>query len=783
MAAIRNVDTWGDGWFLGTQEYTAVEWHPDTERFHDIARMTFRMTVDSLPPVCPVDPKHETVGKHTTYESYFQVDRKRKVMQLIGSKYVGNEGPFEIHDFFQVTGNNPDTRGGWTFFRRDEEAVQYILNANNNVLREVDYARSPTSVYAGSDNVKFNVIANQQHHVAPDIEGVPCPAELVDDKLREIKKYILANDSMYYNPTVDGTERHVDVVAEFNQVTAVDTPHNRFFASLAITFKWKITKDDVVAYIITPDQDTWEPQFAPPIFTVKNNATGDGAAIMTSKYSSIVKKKEKFKGEKSWIAKQTLTIEGDFYEQFELENYPFDIQPLAVVLESRGNDTVAFECKWSGTTEEGLDLHAFHDTEWSGTSGETCHEFIQDEDDEPEISSLAAAIKGVIAVNRLTGESPKRTRAGSSAGGAGIFSNRRASMSTLENRRRVSFERARNAKAQPSKMKAAHGLHVLNIEAVAKRSSAVHVYRVFSVMALLSLASIVALCADPNQIINTLDRIGVVFTLMLTATAYSLVIADGLPTLGYLTFIDKYILSSFAFIALVGIEITIIDWVAAKRLTSAGMPLYDADEVFEYAAYVDIGLWFTLHLAFYIYVSRWIIPLEQRGDNHNDTPPSTSGLAYRNVCSYVSTVSKRTCPRLCAPGKKYCSQLHLCLVAAHDCDHQKASKRRSCGNDACEAALQQQDDDDAGRASPTGGDRNSVLPESRASEPDTPAHANTNGNPPPESPKGSSNKVAPVRDDSSEEFRGPCGKCGANVLASQARTHDQGVYYHDVCPK
>ena len=149
----------------------------------------------------------------------------------------------------------------------------------------------------------------------------------------------------------------------------------------------------------------------------------------------------------------------------------------------------------------------------------------------------------------------------------------------------------------------------LTVAAVAQRYYSVHMHRVVSVMALFSLGSIVAFCGDPD--VNALERIGVVFTLMLTATAYSLVIASGLPTLGYLTFLDKYILATFAFIALVGAEITVIDWVAARHSSSAGGVLYSAEDAIEFASYADLGLWFIIHLSIYIYVTRWVLPEER----------------------------------------------------------------------------------------------------------------------------------------------------------------------------
>jgi hypothetical protein len=62
-----------------------------------------------------------------------------------------------------------------------------------------------------------------------------------------------------------------------------------------------------------------------------------------------------------------------------------------------------------------------------------------------------------------------------------------------------------------------------------------------------------ALSFDPE--IHCVDRFALLVTLMLTASTYSLVIGGELPTLGYLTLIDKYVLGTFLFIFLVTIEV------------------------------------------------------------------------------------------------------------------------------------------------------------------------------------------------------------------------------------
>lgn len=517
----------GVGLEIREQKYTNFEWHPDAEAYPDIARASFELVTTSMPDNAAQTFKDD-VGKVGFSERYFRVDRERKVLVVTGSNFIQekstgrdgmgyNEEPLD------------EPHGEWQWHKnREIDDLQFVLNADNTVLRETNYLASIV-VSSGdwSKNVKFNlVMASQKKLLGSKI--APAQPDLVDAKLDEIKTLFTAEDDMYRSP-IDKSKRIIETSTKFNQVTAIDTPQERFGANVTITTKWQITKDDVVGYVAAPDQDSWRPAYMPPRFQVKNPASGDGAALMISKYSSV----QFIREEDGYKAMQKLTISGDFWEPFELQNYPFDIQPLGVVLESTASqlNNIVFKCSCK-------DLPVLRDTEWSG--------------------------KGTSANVIFAVDEGKKKR----------------------------------------------GRYTLTIKAVAQRYYSVHMYRVVAVMALFSLASIVAFCGDPE--VNALERLGITFTLMLTATAYSLVIAAGLPTLGYLTFLDKYILATFSFIALVGAEITVIDWVAARHSASPDQPLYNAEDAIEFASYVDLGLWFTVHIGLYIYVSRYVLPEERK---------------------------------------------------------------------------------------------------------------------------------------------------------------------------
>ena len=68
------------------------------------------------------------------------------------------------------------------------------------------------------------------------------------------------------------------------------------------------------------------------------------------------------------------------------------------------------------------------------------------------------------------------------------------------------------------------------------RISYVYIMRIVCVNLLIM---VLALCIFVLDVRDDLgDRLGHAYTMLLTAVAYSLVIADSLPTLGYLTWLD-----------------------------------------------------------------------------------------------------------------------------------------------------------------------------------------------------------------------------------------------------
>lgn len=141
----------------------------------------------------------------------------------------------------------------------------------------------------------------------------------------------------------------------------------------------------------------------------------------------------------------------------------------------------------------------------------------------------------------------------------------------------------------PETSSAVIGRHALEIEAVVHRHYQVYVSRVIVVMATMSLAAVTSFCEDPNA--TCLERISLAVTLLLTATAYSIVISNKIPILGYLTLLDKYILGIFSFIIAVVLEIAALEWIEAEVMTQ------------RYVMYADLGLWLFANLYFTLMVA------------------------------------------------------------------------------------------------------------------------------------------------------------------------------------
>ena len=508
-----------------------------------MARMKFKGTTLSVPDDAS-DAKKGQVGTYHTHMHYFKVDRDHKLLQSVGATLVPEETTDSTE--YGIDTTKLITVGEWSYHVEDNSNanIQAKLNSDNSVLCGVNFA-SPEVVETGdiTKNIAFYFAEPPSVRVGGVCtDFLPLTESPTTAKLEQLGQYFEADDDCFRAPN-DNSKHVVTYLANFGAILQVETTFERFGAKLTVSLAWDITKVDIVDYIAADSSPTWRPAWSPPPFAVVNPATGREERLQIGSGRITVKKVTDSKtGKEKFVAALKIEMSGDFYEAFELRNYPFDVQPLTIELEAvkATKDDAVFVAEAPPTLPNEV-----RDTEWWGRGSTSSVEY----NDE--------------------------------------------------------------------------GKYYMQVAAVVERYSSVHMFRVVAVLASISLTSVTAMCKDPD--VTCLERIGLTVTLMLTATAYSLVIANSIPTLGYLTLLDKYILATFGYIVAVTAAVVGMEWTGT----------IDASDAPQYGLIGSAALWFFMHLVFAAYIMCAVIPAEsQKGDeleagadNTKKKPAATEGNA------------------------------------------------------------------------------------------------------------------------------------------------------------
>jgi len=139
----------------------------------------------------------------------------------------------------------------------------------------------------------------------------------------------------------------------------------------------------------------------------------------------------------------------------------------------------------------------------------------------------------------------------------------------------------------------------------ATREATSFMLRIYLIMALLSLSTLLLFSMESEDVSSRLSY-GV--TMLLTAVAYALVISGELPSLGYLTFLEKYILCMFVFILLVM-------FIACAELTYIRLRHLDekaANVVNTVILSACAGFWVAMQAVFLLYIKFFALPAEEK---------------------------------------------------------------------------------------------------------------------------------------------------------------------------
>jgi hypothetical protein len=149
--------------------------------------------------------------------------------------------------------------------------------------------------------------------------------------------------------------------------------------------------------------------------------------------------------------------------------------------------------------------------------------------------------------------------------------------------RRLEWKFYETDRASSRRKMALSGLH---IDLTFKRNASYYNWNVSSIMFLISSF---ALTGWAIEVDSPSDRLGVDFTLLLTAVAFKLVIASMLPPVAYLTVLDKYVMLCLFFISVATVAHALVPAIFAEEAA------VDADVIVFYAM---AGFWLSVNLLY-----------------------------------------------------------------------------------------------------------------------------------------------------------------------------------------
>jgi len=515
-----------------------------------IFRAKYRVTETMCPDDAAAEVKAQ-IGCYYTEQRYYRVDRVKKVFQMVGGIDLPDEGTMPSEDSWSVDSKNkiPNegmscvTVGGWSYFHDKEFQPEYEMNEDNTVFCGCNFMTSDGTINIhATDNLTFFLSMGPGYRV--DLKDEVCvnlrppKDEPIHARLAELKTYFL--DSKYRAVTEDAP-LNVQVELDVKSISRVDTMADQFALDAQIVLIWPITKRDAVSYVASHNRESWMPKDASvPELTLVNAAALDAntsPAVASAGRVNVLKLDDG-----AVVAKQTIRVTGELHEVFELHNYPFDSQPLKVILSADlGESSIHFTPK---SQPDVLTDDVLFSTEWSGRNLPklVCEEKIRND---------------------------------------GNLKNREV---------------------------------MISIQFLVSREYKVMLYRIVAIMSLFSLLTMSIFSMDPIDYAG--DRLAVAVSLLLTATAYSLVVASSLPVLGYLTWLDSYILGTFFYMAVVMIQVSVLNWCDeswGSEIVDSGNETRNADVclyINDMMLYVDAGVWTAVHLMLSIQVFCFVIPRE-----------------------------------------------------------------------------------------------------------------------------------------------------------------------------
>ncbi|XP_032236006.2 cys-loop ligand-gated ion channel isoform X2 [Nematostella vectensis] len=130
----------------------------------------------------------------------------------------------------------------------------------------------------------------------------------------------------------------------------------------------------------------------------------------------------------------------------------------------------------------------------------------------------------------------------------------------------------------------ANNYPIYHIRAHVRRKNGYYLWNVVTIMLLIGALAFASFSVDISA---PADRLSVTLTLLLTAVAFKFVVSQSLPTISYLTILDKYVLAVLVFLCGVAVE----NAVAAAISRQSVQKLFD-----RICLYVFVGIYVLIHI-------------------------------------------------------------------------------------------------------------------------------------------------------------------------------------------
>eukprot|EP00041_Stephanoeca_diplocostata_P027630 m.764125 g.764125 ORF g.764125 m.764125 type:complete len:698 (-) comp23213_c0_seq3:102-2195(-) len=560
----------GNGLYVRQIFYWKYEENPLNR---DFFRMKYKQICRQRPPDCDENLKRE-IDLPVVSERYFLADKKRKVFVLLGA----NDCPEETHapdgSYFKYCRLRQVEEHGWQYHSLNHRLTQFAFNDDNTIISSVDFNKFRSVSADPWSNVNFLMYqpyaAFERHKEIICEQLSPLPA---NDDLEQWKRFFWSEDTPQKMPLYlsmrrketgsfdtkgssmglssgNDVPRRTEYQTHFKNVKSISPRGEDFTAELTVKLRWQITKLDIITYLgAGSHRSTWQPGWTPPKFYIHNatNAVIKPGPIVPEVVSDFAA----FEDQNSYVAVvavQILQISGVFSTPFRFDSFPFDTQQLRVELRTSHTDE---RCVFvnAGCVRKEVNLQM---SDWRVAWGHPPKSWDRFVDDDHGLSGneyQAAHVHGT---------------------GVGVPST-----------------------------EGDVGWYQIMMTATCTREHAMYRNRIIYPMGVFSFLSIGSLSIEHGS--DAVDRVMLLVMFVLTATVYAMTISHDLPSLGYLTWMDKYMLASFLFASVVAISIVVLD-------------LCDADDTYNReTASAAVVLW-LISQSYFVYTARNAMAAPSGGD-------------------------------------------------------------------------------------------------------------------------------------------------------------------------